>query len=243
MDRTSISLVIPARNEEALLPRLLETVAVARKRFHGGVDQVEVIVADNVSTDSTADIARAAGCRVAQVEKRCIAAVRNGGAAIAKGDIVAFVDADTQIHPETFNAIADVMADGRYVAAASGVKLERWSVGLAVTYLCLLPMLWITKLDTGVVFCRREDFERVGGYEEQLQFAEDVRFLWDLRRLGKTRGQRLTRVRWAKAVASTRKFDSWGDWHYFKMLAHVGRSLLRRDSESDQFALKYWYNR
>ena len=43
------SLVIPAWNEEALLPRLLDTVDVARARFRRGADAVEVIVADNAS--------------------------------------------------------------------------------------------------------------------------------------------------------------------------------------------------
>ena len=49
-----ISLVIPAYNEERLLPRLLDTVDAARRRFAGAV---EVIVADNMSSDGTASAA------------------------------------------------------------------------------------------------------------------------------------------------------------------------------------------
>src|SRR4051812_13798536 len=99
------SLVIPARNEEALLPRLLETVEVARNRYRGGAAEVEVIVADNVSTDATASVARERGARVVTVERRIIGAVRNGGAKVATGEILCFVDADHSIHPDTFNAI------------------------------------------------------------------------------------------------------------------------------------------
>ncbi|MEO7133099.1 MAG: glycosyltransferase, partial [Vicinamibacterales bacterium] len=67
-----LSLVIPAYNESALLPRLLDTVDAARARVHGGAEAVEVIVADNASTDATAAIAAGRGCRVATVSKRMI---------------------------------------------------------------------------------------------------------------------------------------------------------------------------
>ena len=78
--RPRFSLVIPAFNEQMYLPRLLDSVERARATYSGGAENVEVIVADNGSTDETATIASSRGCRVAQVEKRAIAASRNGGA-------------------------------------------------------------------------------------------------------------------------------------------------------------------
>jgi len=54
-----------------------------------------------------------------------------------------------------------------------------------------------------------------------LLFAEDVDFLWRLRKLGKPRWQGLTRARSAKAIASTRKFDTYGDWHYFTQIPRI----------------------
>ncbi|MBK6534572.1 MAG: glycosyltransferase [Deltaproteobacteria bacterium] len=53
-----ISIIIPAYNEEAYLPRLLESIEVARERYGAGRGAVEVIVADNGSTDGTAAVAR-----------------------------------------------------------------------------------------------------------------------------------------------------------------------------------------
>ena len=91
MTTPRLSLVIPAWNEAALLPRLLASVATARTRWiQSGRDAnaIEVIVADNGSTDATATIAREAGCIVVPVEKRVIAASRNGGAAAAHGEIL-----------------------------------------------------------------------------------------------------------------------------------------------------------
>lgn len=238
-----VSLVIPAYNEERYLPRLLDTVDAARERFRGGADGVEVVVADNGSTDRTAEIARARGCHVVSVEQRMIAAVRNGGARAARGVILAFVDADTRIHPETFNAVEAALADPTIVGGATGVRLERWSPGIAVTYAVLAAFVWVTRMDTGVVFCRREDFERIGGYDESLLLAEDVRFLWDVKRLGWRRHQRLTRLRRYKALASMRKFDKHGDWHYFPMMARGFVGFLFHRESIDRFAERYWYGR
>lgn len=75
-----ISVVIPAFNEARYLPRLLDDVAEARRRYRRGAESVEVVVPDNGSTDATVSIAAAHGCVIAPVSKRVIAAVRNGGA-------------------------------------------------------------------------------------------------------------------------------------------------------------------
>ncbi|MDP3716733.1 MAG: glycosyltransferase [Acidobacteriota bacterium] len=237
-----LSLVVPAYNEAALLPRLLDTVDVARSRYAGGAGAIDIVVADNGSTDQTSALAEARGCRVARVEKRMIGASRNGGAALATAPVICFVDADMQVHPDTFNAIATAMADPGIAGGATGVTMERWSVGIACTYAMLLPMVWLTRMDTGVVFCRREDFARVGGYSETRHFAEDVDFLWKLTRLGWSRGQRLTRLRPVKAIASVRKFDRYGDWHYLTMMPMLVAGTLRARASGSTLARQYWYD-
>lgn len=236
--RPRYSLIIPAYNEERLLPRLLDSIDVAR-RVYAPTGDVEVIVADNQSTDGTAGVAAARGCRVVDVEKRVIAAARNGGARIARGEILAFIDADSQIHPHTFVEIDAVLARSGVVGGATGVTLERWSAGIAIAYAIMIPMVLVTGMDTGVVFCRRPDFDAVRGYDESVLIAEDVAFLQALRRLGKTRGQRLARATRAKAVASTRKFDDHGDWHFFAVVFNGVRYLVSRDLSA--FAERYWY--
>jgi glycosyltransferase involved in cell wall biosynthesis len=233
--------VIPAFNEAQLLPRLLDTVDRARSRYRRGPEAVEVIVADNGSTDATASIARDRGCNVVEVARRCIGAARNGGAAAAGGRMLAFVDADIRIHPATFNAIEDAMACQRFVAGATGVELERWSVGIAATYAMMVPWVWLLRMDTGVVFCSRRDFESVGGYDERLRAGEDVRLLIDLRRHGRRSGRRLTRLRGCKAIASMRKFDRHGDWHYFRMVPTLAVGLMLGRSWAHEYIEEYWY--
>lgn len=208
---------------------------------------MEVIVADNGSTDATARIALARGCRVVAVAKRVIGAARNAGAAVARGDILAFVDADAQIHADTFNEIDRVLADATVIGGATSIRFERQSAGLKCTYILLVVAGVLLRgargvrdlnVDTGVVFCGRGDFKAVGGYREDRLFAEDVQFLLDLQRLGRRRGRRITRGTNAKTIFSTRKFDRYGDWHYFTMPPRLIWGMLRGRPE---LARGYWY--
>lgn len=243
-----ISLVIPAFNEEMYLPALLDSVDVARANYSRGAGEVEVIVADNSSTDRTAEMARSRGCLVATVTKPAIAASRNGGARIAAGEIVAFIDADCTIHPETFNVIDRTLASPGAVAGATGARFDRASLGIALTTLIGELLFFVARLDIGVVFCRRADWEAVGGYNEELLCAEDVEFLVALKQLGRSRRQRFVRAKGAQATTSARKFDTRGDWHYFRMAPPTAifamlfnRAALQRQMGAERIS-DYWYD-
>lgn len=235
------SLVIPAYNEASLLPALLDSVDVARAQYRGGAGAIEVIVADNASTDETAAIAGARGCRAVYVEKRAIAAARNSGAAIALGEIVCFIDADSRIHADTFNAIDSTLARGDVIVGATGVRPDRWSIGIVATWMMALPIVYVMGVDAGVVFCRRADFETIGGYDESLLYAEDIQLLIDLKRLGRKRGQGFRRTRDVIAHTSTRKFDKHGHWHYFIDMPRVAFWMMFNKSRSEKFTRAYWY--
>jgi glycosyltransferase involved in cell wall biosynthesis len=234
-----ISLVIPAFNEEDYLPALLDSVDEARARYAGDGAAIEVVVADNASTDRTAALALERGCRVVSEPRRRIASARNAGARAAQGEILAFVDADSRLHPQTFNAIETTL-DEHTVVGATGIEMSRSSAGIAVTVAVLQPIARLLRIDSGVVFCRRRDWQAVGGYNEQRRYAEDVEFLRDLKRLGRRRRQRFARARGARTITSARKFDRYGDWHYFTILARA-TVLLVKGRAFDRFADEYWY--
>jgi glycosyltransferase involved in cell wall biosynthesis len=236
------SLCIPAYNEAELLPRLLDSVEVARARFGGRPGAIEVIVGNNSSTDATAAVARARGCIVVDVEKRAIAAARNGAAKAARGSILCFVDADSILHPETFNEIEAIMRTVKCAVGATGVWMERMSVGIALTWLMMVPMTRVARVDTGVVFCRREDFETIGGYREQMLVAEDVDFMWRMKRLGRKRGARFRRAPTARTITSTRKFDRHGDWHYWRIMFLMPFKLVVAPSSARKLIWQYWYD-
>jgi glycosyltransferase involved in cell wall biosynthesis len=236
------SVIIPAYNEERYLPRLLDSIAVAGSNYSGGKDEIEVIVADNDSTDRTAEVATLHSARVVHVAKRRIAAARNGGARAARGEILCFIDAGSAIDPQTFEVIDEAMKSERYVWGVTGARMERMSLPLFITHWMFMPMVLLTGLDTGLSFCRSEDFEIVGGYDETRLYAEDVLFPLALRRLGRSRGQRLARLPRVKALACTRKFDQFGDWHYFWMMGHAVKSLITGNWHDEKLASRYWYD-
>ncbi|MDB6170618.1 MAG: hypothetical protein JWM88_3482 [Verrucomicrobia bacterium] len=237
------SVAIPAYNEAALLPRLLDSIEVARVRYSPDAGAVEVIVGDNASTDDTAKIARARGCVVAAVEKRAIAAARNGAARLARGSILCFIDADSILHPDTFVEIAAAMHDDGCAVGASGVRMERMSPGIALTWAMMVPMTRLAGFDTGVVFCRRADYLAVGGYREHLLVAEDVDFMWRLKRHGAKRGARFRRLPSARAITSTRKFDRHGDWHYVPLMLALPLKLMFARRALHAQVREYWYER
>jgi glycosyltransferase involved in cell wall biosynthesis len=85
----SYSVVIPARNAERTLPRVLASLS------DQAPPPLEVIVVDDSSTDGTAAVARAQGARVVSVDGRRFAGgARNAGWDAAAGELVVFLDAD-----------------------------------------------------------------------------------------------------------------------------------------------------
>src|SRR5450432_2881780 len=103
-----ISVVIPAFNEEAYLPATLSCVRDAISACRCGV---ELIVVDNESADRTREVARSFGATVVHEAVHNIARVRNAGASAARGDVLAFVDADTIVPPYFLEKVAAAMGD------------------------------------------------------------------------------------------------------------------------------------
>jgi cellulose synthase/poly-beta-1,6-N-acetylglucosamine synthase-like glycosyltransferase len=89
------------------------------------------------------------------------------GARVATGQILAFVDADSQLDPDTFNAIERTLESGPVVVGATGARMGRISPGIALSMLLLTLMIQLAGFEIGAVFCRRADWERIGGYNEE----------------------------------------------------------------------------
>jgi predicted glycoside hydrolase/deacetylase ChbG (UPF0249 family) len=235
------SVVVPAYNEAQYLPRLLDSIEVARRVYSPDPAVVEVIVADNLSLDRTRELACERRCRTVTETKRVIAAVRNTGAAVARGGILVFVDADSQIHPETFTRISATLESSTIVGGATGLTMDRWSTGIAVSFAFLSLFCRVTGFDTGAVFCRRESFDAVGGFDERLLFAEDLAFYRALRGLARKRGQRFVRLRGIRTVTSTRKFEQFGDWGWPLANARIIWLAAVRSARARRLIEQHWY--
>ncbi len=111
-----ISLIIPAYNEENYIGACLEHVQKnATDKFF------EIIVVDNASIDRTCEVAKSfSGVRVIREEKKGLTQARERGFREAGGDILAYIDADTKMPPDWFNAIAREFSDNPKLAILSG---------------------------------------------------------------------------------------------------------------------------
>ncbi len=112
-DAPSASVIVPAYNAAPTITRCLESL----KRLN--YSDYEIIVADDGSTDSTAEVAESAGVRTLKLPHRGLAAARNAGLAAARGRVVAFIDADAEADRDWLYHLAETITR-RSVAAAGG---------------------------------------------------------------------------------------------------------------------------
>src|SRR3989442_11629464 len=119
-----ISVVVPAFNEERLLPGSLSSVLAAMEGFARLGWKSELIVCDNNSTDRTAEIATGLGAQVVFEPVNQIGRGRNSGAACAGRGWIFFVDADSYPSVELFFQAAGSIPAGRRLAGGSTVRYQ-----------------------------------------------------------------------------------------------------------------------
>ena len=116
-----VSVVLPAFNEEKLLPAALAAVKAASSAFTARGWEWECVVCDNNSTDGTSAVARAAGATVVFEPVNQIGRARDAGARAATGEWLVFIDADSTPSAELFASIATRIAEGRALGGGSTV--------------------------------------------------------------------------------------------------------------------------
>jgi len=242
MDKPVISLIIPAYNEEKYIGKTLASVLKARESYKDP-SLIEIVVVDNSSTDNTAKTAQSFGAKVVFEEERRIASVRNKGAQMAKGKIVGFLDADSCITPNMFNSIDVAMSSGSYVGGGTIIKFERKSLGLFCTYcITVVPARWLLGIMVGLLFTEKRTFEELGGFDESLYCAEDSKFALALKKYGSQEGKEFKIITDDYVITSTRAFDKFGDWHYFKNIPKVLRKGGVRAFKSRDMVKRFWYD-
>lgn len=190
-----LTVIIPARNEAASLPRLLADLAAQTAPIR------TIVVADDQSTDATAALARAAGATVVAVPPlpagwmgkpwACHSAVNALGAPGALGepgipgigpdDVLVFLDADVRLAPDAFEALIGRLATDDVVSVQPFHEAETPREQFSVMFNIVSAMGIALGTDHPnavvgpVIACRAALYEAVGGHASVAQrIAEDV---------------------------------------------------------------------
>ena len=184
-----ISVVVPAYNEELLLPACLRSLEA--QDYQGAF---EVLIVDNGSTDGTAALARARGFRVVEEPRRGYACALARGFLEATGDVVATTDADSVVPRDWISRLAREYEDRPEVVAVGGDIVYR-DPGCFAKLLTrgLIPL--INRVDRknpagphlwGANFSvRRSVFYKAGGWNPRFNLQTDTELSERLRRFGK----------------------------------------------------------
>lgn len=216
----AVSVIIPVKNDAERLALCLASLA----QQDYPADRYDVIVVDNGSSDESREVAEQAGAKVLSFPGLRVGALRNRGVAAASGDILAFVDSDHEVPVGWLTA---------------GVKVATQWPNSIVGSPCLAPPrgTWVQRawelhrlrsrerrevvwLGAGNMFLRRADFDRLGGFSEDLIAAEDVDLCV---RLAAQSGKIVSDMR----VANIHHGEPKTLWQFFKKELWRGSSGIR----------------
>ena len=169
--KREISIVIPTFNEEKLLPFLLQSI-----KKQDGVD-IEIIIADNDSTDKTRQIAASFGAKI--TNGGLPAEARNNGAKIAKNDVILFLDADVILPAPDFlkKTLFEFNKNDFGIATCEFYPISEKTIDklfhqAANFYLKKTHQL-MPHIPGFCIFIRKNVHEKINGFNEDLKLAED----------------------------------------------------------------------
>lgn len=214
----TFSIIIPAYNEEKYIAKCLKSVKSL------GIppgESLEVIVVDNASTDKTEEVVRATfpEAKIVKESKKGLTIAYNRGARAARGKILVFVDADMVLPPNHLKKLSREFIKDPKIVALSGPCFY-WDGGkfceavLFFTYLFLATPAeiifnrWLNvgaSIVTGNSAVKKEAFDKVGGFNENIFYGLESEFALRIRKLGKVRFRRRL-----GAESSARRFKKEG---------------------------------
>ncbi|MDC7126658.1 MAG: glycosyltransferase [Spirochaetales bacterium] len=212
-----ISIIIPTKNEEELLPTLLQSIK--KQDF----EDYEVIVADAFSTDRTREIAVEYGAKV--VDGGMPGVGRNAGARAAQGDFLVFLDADVMLPEGFISSLYKEMQD-RYIDVATCpiVPITDIQLDRIIHKLINLTVMANLRVDPKAfgfcIFITRRLFNRIGGFDETIKVAEDNDLV---KRASEYRPLRYLNTTYVHV--SVRRFEKEGRFSY--MLKGIGLNVYR----------------
>lgn len=224
-----VSVVVPSRNSEKTIKGCLDSLI--RQTYK----EFEIIVVDASSNDGTLDIVSSYPVKIIVQEKGNLAHARNIGLAASTGDIVAFLDSDAMAPPDWLLAVANrfrtsnlaVVGGPDYAPANSNT----WARACSFVDSHIVPMVYRWGPVESITGCnvayKKENLERVGGFNEELDSAEET----DVNRRIRNQGAQILFDPQTSVIHQPRRSPS----QYFKQnfLYGVGKGqMLRHDPKN-----------
>jgi len=195
-----LSIIVPVVDEDRIINDLIE-------HLYGlpfGNDSEIIVVDGNQSQNTLKAIFRGDVKKIAAFKGR--GAQMNAGAAVANGEILLFLHADTLLPPPALDQILLALKQPKVVGGAFdlGINSNRWGFRLIETVASLRSR--ITRIPYGdqAIFIKKEAFEQLGGFGE-IPLMEDV----DLMRRVKETGQKIAIIP-LKVLTSPRRWEREG---------------------------------
>lgn len=224
-----VSVVIPAWNEEKYLPHILESL---QKQTY---THFEIIIVDNNSTDNTSETAKKFGARVLTAKQQSVAAARQAGAEVAKGDIIAGTDSDAVVPPYWLEQIVDVFQKNPDVVVTGGpaeLNSGPFSARFFTKYF-LYPFAVLDAIASGGwgfagfnMAYRSTAFKKTSGYNATIGVGEDHDMSMKLLKVGKAKFLRTLTVQ-----VSGRRFEKgfFREMYNTYIKTFFYRVILRKD--------------
>lgn len=190
MEKPTISIVIPAYNEELYIGRCLDQLMKHEHHFK------EIIVIDNASTDETSKVVRELYPQVKLVHEanKGTTWARARGLSEATGELVAYIDADTQMPNDWVEKALNVFNENTGIVSVSGPY--RYYDGSIWTRLILNISWWMSAPITyravgymilgGNFIAKKSALEEMEGFDTSLTFyGDDTNIARKLSKVGK----------------------------------------------------------
>ncbi|KMQ74617.1 glycosyltransferase [Marinobacter subterrani] len=167
-----LSIIVPAFNEEDYIASCCSSISMA---LNGKGLIYEVIIINNGSTDNTATVASSfSQVRVINISRTSVAQARNIGVEYAKGEVLAFIDADVVLEGDWGSRIS-ILCKSKVAPFVTGFQ---YGIREDSSWIerCWFDNMKSTHINGGNLIASRDAFDKLCGFNPKLKTGEDVDF-------------------------------------------------------------------
>ncbi|MCK4589819.1 MAG: glycosyltransferase [Nanoarchaeota archaeon] len=216
------SIIIPARNEAGYLARTLKSIE------NQDYPDYETIVVANGCEDNTVEIASKYADKVFSLKEAGVSKARNYGARKAKGEVLVFLDADTELSIDTLKEMEKRSGSGFGVGTVkvkpSPAKL-RYKLMMGLKNLVNYSGIYLWS--AGIIYCRQSEFL---GFDEKLHVKETSFFIHKMKKKGGFQFLKSSFVR-----TSMRRYEKWGTLRLILFFAGKWVKSIFSDVKGDRY--------